>query len=112
MTGTYSYARDNLAQLWDEVEDSREEVIFTRRGHEDLALLPARELRSLQETAHLLRSPQNATRLLRALAREPRRRSPHSSPPRRSPKLWMWGSSAWRAAAMHRTYHPHATGGA
>jgi antitoxin YefM len=69
MTPSYSYARENLAQLWDEVEESREEVILTRRGHEDLALLPARELRSLQETAHLLRSPRNAARLLRALAR-------------------------------------------
>jgi antitoxin YefM len=69
MTESYSYARENLARLWDEVEDSREEIILTRRGHEDLALLPARELRSLQETAHLLRSPRNATRLLRALAR-------------------------------------------
>ncbi|TVR58323.1 MAG: type II toxin-antitoxin system Phd/YefM family antitoxin [Gemmatimonadales bacterium] len=69
MSATYSYARENLARLWNEVEQSREEVILTRRGHEDVALLPARELRSLQETAHLLRSPQNATRLLRALAR-------------------------------------------
>jgi antitoxin YefM len=70
MTETsYSYARENLARLWDEVEDSREEIILTRRGHEDLALLPAHELRSLRETAHLLRSPANAARLLSALAR-------------------------------------------
>jgi antitoxin YefM len=66
---SYSYARENLAKLWDEIEDSREEVILTRRGHEDLALLPAHELRSLKETAHLLRSPRNAARLLAALAR-------------------------------------------
>jgi antitoxin YefM len=66
---SYSYARENLARLWDEVEDSREEIILTRRGHEDLALLPAHELRSLRETAHLLRSPANAARLLSALAR-------------------------------------------
>jgi antitoxin YefM len=69
MSETYSYARENLAKLWNEVEESREEIILTRRGHEDVALLPARELRSLQETAHLLRSPQNAIRLLHALAR-------------------------------------------
>jgi len=66
---TYSNARENLATLWDEVEDSRDEVILRRRGHEDLALLPAHELRSLKETAHLLRSPRNAERLLKALAR-------------------------------------------
>jgi antitoxin YefM len=66
---SYSYARENLAGIWDEVEDSREEVILTRRGHEDLAILPAHELRTLKETAHLLRSPRNAARLLSALAR-------------------------------------------
>lgn len=66
---TYSQARERLADLWDEVENSREAVILRRRGHEDLALLPADELRNLQETAHLLRSPQNALRLLTALAR-------------------------------------------
>jgi antitoxin YefM len=68
-TVTYSNARENLAKIWDEIEDSREEVVLRRRGHEDLALIPARELRSLKETAHLLRSPRNAARLLTALAR-------------------------------------------
>lgn len=68
-TVTYSAAREKLAEIWDEVEDSREEVILRRRGHEDLALLPAHEFRSLKETAHLLRSPRNALRLLQALAR-------------------------------------------
>ena len=68
-TMTYSQVREKLAQVWDEVEDSREEVILRRRGHEDLALLPAHELRSLKEIAHLLRSPTNASRLLSALAR-------------------------------------------
>jgi antitoxin YefM len=67
MTTTYSHAREHLAELWDEVEDAREPAIITRRGHEDMALLPAAELRSLQETAYLLRSPRNAARLLAAL---------------------------------------------
>ena len=66
---SYSYARDNLAELWDRAEDEREPVVIERRGHEDMALIPAAELRSLRETAHLLRSPANAERLLRALAR-------------------------------------------
>ena len=69
---SYSKARENLAAIWDEIEDSREEVILRRRGHEDLALLPAHELRSLKETAHLLRSPANAARLLAALSRSRR----------------------------------------
>jgi antitoxin YefM len=66
---SYSHARDNLADLWDAVEDSREAAVIQRRGHEDMALIPADELSSLRETAYLLRSPANAARLLRALAR-------------------------------------------
>jgi antitoxin YefM len=66
---SYSYARQNLAEVLDEAEDKQEPIIIRRRGHEDMALIPADELRSLEETAHLLRSPQNARRLLSALRR-------------------------------------------
>jgi len=66
---SYSHARENLASLWDEVEDSREAAVIQRRGHEDMALIPADELAGLRETAYLLRSPRNAARLLTALAR-------------------------------------------
>ncbi len=55
--------------MWDEVESTQTPVILQRRGHEDLALLPASELAGLLETAHLLRSPKNAARLLAALTR-------------------------------------------
>ena len=66
---SYSHARENFASLWDEVEDSREAAVIQRRGHEDMALIPADELASLRETAYLLRSPENAVRLLAALTR-------------------------------------------
>ena len=66
---TYTDARQRLAELWRVVEEDREPVIITRRGHEEVALVSADELASLQETAHLLRSPANAQRLLRALDR-------------------------------------------
>lgn len=69
---TYSRLRQNLARIWDDVEDSRTPVIVARRGHGEMAILPAAELRSLEETAHLLRSPANAARLLAALARSRR----------------------------------------
>ena len=64
---TYTYVRENLARLLDQVEANREVVIINRRGHEDVALVPVRELDGLVETAHLLRSPKNAERLLTAL---------------------------------------------
>jgi antitoxin YefM len=69
---TYSDARARLAKIWNEVEESREPAILERRGHEDMALLPAEELASLTETAHLLSSPRNAARLLAALSRSRR----------------------------------------
>lgn len=71
---SYSHARDNLADLWDEVESSREAALIERRGHEEMALIPADELASLRETAYLLRSPKNAARLLAALTRARRGR--------------------------------------
>ena len=66
---SYSHAREHLAEIWNEVEDSRDVAVIKRRGHEDMALIPADELASLRETAYLLRSPQNAARLLAALTR-------------------------------------------
>jgi antitoxin YefM len=64
---TYTQARANLAKLCDEATDNREVVIISRRSGEDVALVAASELAGLTETAHLLRSPRNAQRLLKAL---------------------------------------------
>jgi antitoxin YefM len=70
---TYSNARANLAGLCDEVTENREIVIIRRRKGGSVALIAADELESLTETAHLLRSPKNAERLLAALERALRR---------------------------------------
>jgi antitoxin YefM len=66
---TYTEARANLASLCDEVAETREALIIHRRGARDVALVAADELESLNETAHLLRSPKNAQRLMAALLR-------------------------------------------
>lgn len=66
---TYTQARANFAALWDRATHDREVIIIERRGAESVALISADELEGLLETAHLLRSPENAARLLRALAR-------------------------------------------
>lgn len=66
---TYTQARANLKSLLDEVAENREQVIIRRRDGDDVALIAADELRGLLETAHLLRSPKNAQRLLQALRR-------------------------------------------
>lgn len=69
ITTTYSTARQHLAEFWRRVEEDREAVIITRRGHADVVLIAADELAGLLETAHLMRSPANARRLLHALER-------------------------------------------
>jgi len=66
---TYTQARANLKSLLDEVAENREQVIIHRRGGDDVVLIAADELRGLIETAHLLRSPKNAQRLMQALRR-------------------------------------------
>jgi antitoxin YefM len=66
---TYTSLRENLASILDEVVDQQETVIVRRKGARDVALIPATELAGLIETAHLLRSPRNAQRLLSALRR-------------------------------------------
>ncbi|MFC1974379.1 type II toxin-antitoxin system Phd/YefM family antitoxin [Chloroflexota bacterium] len=66
---TYSNARESFSTYWDQAISTREPVIITRRGAENVALISADELSSVMETAHLLRSPKNARRLLTALNR-------------------------------------------
>lgn len=66
---TYTAARANFVALCNKAVENREVIIINRRNAEDVALVAASELSSLLETAHLLRSPKNARRLLTALNR-------------------------------------------
>ncbi len=66
---SYTNARQNLAALMDAAGRDHETVVIKRRGAEDVALVSAAELRSLEETVHLFKSPANARRLIEALER-------------------------------------------
>jgi len=66
---TYTQLRGKLAAVLERVAEEQEVVIVRRKSGRDVALVPADELASIMETAHLLRSPKNASRLLRALRR-------------------------------------------
>jgi antitoxin YefM len=68
-TISYTEARERFAEVLSTVEATRDVIVITRRGHANVALIAEDELSSLQETAHLLRSPANARRLLESLAR-------------------------------------------
>ena len=63
---TYTNLRNNLAAALDWVVEDQEALIVRRRSGRDVALIPAAEVAGLIETAHLLRSPKNARRLLSA----------------------------------------------
>jgi antitoxin YefM len=69
METTYTQARARFAALCDHAASTLEPVVIHRRGAEDVALVSAAELRSLEATLHELRSEKNAARLLAALAR-------------------------------------------
>jgi antitoxin YefM len=74
---TASEARKNLFPLIEQVNDDRTPIeITSRRG--DAVLLSRADYDALEETAHLLRVPANAKRLLESLHQaRTRQREPH-----------------------------------
>ncbi len=71
MAITASEARKNLFPLIEQVNDDRTPVeITSKRG--DAVLMSRADYDALEETAHLLRSPANARRLLESLAQAQR----------------------------------------
>jgi antitoxin YefM len=61
---TYTAARENLASTINRVCEDNTPVVITRNRDQAVVMLSLSEYESLQETAHLLRSPVNAKRLL------------------------------------------------
>ena len=64
---TYTAARENLASTINRVCEDRAPVVITRNRDQAVVMLSLTEYESLEETAHLLRSPANAKRLLRSI---------------------------------------------
>lgn len=77
---TYSKARANLSELLNKVSENNEVCYIDRRSGESVALISERELSSLLETAHLLRSPKNAKRLLESIKKVQSGKGKKSSP--------------------------------
>lgn len=65
---TYTAARANLASTMDRVCNDHEALIITRNGDQSVVMLSLEDYKALEETAYLLRTPTNATRLLAATA--------------------------------------------
>lgn len=65
---SYTSARANLASTMDRVCNDHEPLIITRSGEHSVVMLSLEDFQALEETAYLLRSPENARRLLSATA--------------------------------------------
>jgi len=66
---SYSESRAKYAETLDSVVNDREEVVITRAGHDPVVIVSLADYESLKETAYLLRSPENARRLVTAIER-------------------------------------------
>ncbi|MEO6793852.1 MAG: type II toxin-antitoxin system Phd/YefM family antitoxin [Mycobacterium sp.] len=69
MTISASEARQRLFPLLEQVNTDHQPVRITSRGG-DAVLMSADDYDSWQETVYLLRSPENARRLMEAVARD------------------------------------------
>ncbi|HEY0563414.1 MAG TPA: type II toxin-antitoxin system prevent-host-death family antitoxin [Methylophilus sp.] len=64
---TYTTARAQLASNMDRVCQNHEPLIITRNREQSVVMLSLEDYQALEETAYLLRSPNNAKRLLDAV---------------------------------------------
>lgn len=64
---TYTAARANLAKTMDRVVNDHDPIIITRNSEQSVVLLSLEDYQALEETAFLLRTPANATRLLASI---------------------------------------------
>jgi antitoxin YefM len=64
---TYTAARENLASTINRVCEDHAPVVITKNRDQAVVMVSLEEYESLQETAHLLRSPANAKRLMDAV---------------------------------------------
>ncbi len=65
---TYTAARENLAATMNQVCENHDPVIITRKRDQAVVMVSLEDYESLQETAYLLRSPENARRLSEGIA--------------------------------------------
>jgi len=65
---TYTAARKNLSKTIEKVCKDREPVIVIRKSSESVVIMSLEDYEALEETARLLRSPENTRRLVESIA--------------------------------------------
>lgn len=63
-----SYTRNHLTFVMDKVGNDRAPVLITRQNGEPVVMMSLADYNAMEETAYLLRSPNNAQRLTSAIA--------------------------------------------
>ena len=66
---SFSEVYSNFLEILDQVSHTKTVCLVKRNENEDVAMIAKSELNSLLETLYLLKSPENAKRLLSALNR-------------------------------------------
>ena len=64
----YTEARNNLKTILDDVVDNADYTIISRRDAEDTVVMPLAYFNALQETLHLIKSPNNVKHLEKSIA--------------------------------------------
>lgn len=64
---SYTAARSHLAKTMEQVCEDHSPIIITRSKAPSVVMLSLEDFEALQETAYLLRSPNNARRLIDAV---------------------------------------------
>jgi antitoxin YefM len=64
---SYTAARSNLAKTMEQVCDDHAPIAITRKGEGAVVMMSMDDYQALEETAYLLRSPQNVRRLIESI---------------------------------------------
>ena len=67
-TMTYTAFRNDLASVLDKVNDDHKPVLITRQNGKPAVVISLEDFQAYEETAYLMTSPKNATRLNESIA--------------------------------------------
>lgn len=65
---SYTAARANLATTMEQVCNDHSPVIITRKQQPSVVMISLEDYQAMEETTYLLRSPENARKLLESIA--------------------------------------------
>ena len=65
---TYTAARQNFAKTMEKVCQDHSPIVITRKKNDAVVLISHEDYSALEETAYLLRSPENTRRLVESMA--------------------------------------------